>query len=298
MTVSIYDGVFGGFNIREIIDSNYNPDFKTASNRYSGGVDPQEIYILSGEPVVTLEMMDLYNLIGNVSLTAGLAVTSPGTITIPWQQRADGGTFAGSGNHFNLSGTLGLLVITEISGTQDSETGITAKLEACIASSDGLAAPVALNGSVTPAGQAFQGSYSLGPVAINGSAVPGVTGWTYKPGLEIQKKRFGGGVYPTMYGINITKRDPQLEITFEDAASAQAFGHFGALATTASCFARKNEDGGTRADDADSVHVGITLTNGLQILNTMAGKGQDNASFTRTVMGKAQAFTRTAAISS
>lgn len=295
MPVATYDAVVGAYNIRQVVSSDYKPDIKHAPFRNSGAIDPSQIIVLSGEPMATIETMDLAGMVAGLSATAGLLVNN-GTITIPLQQRANGGTFSSNGSHYALSAAYGLLIPTEISASQDAEAGVTAKMDLYIASSDGLTDPVSINASQTLAAQAFVGTYSLGPAKINGTVIPGLTSWTYKFGIECQKKRFGGGVYPTLYGINITTRDPSIELEFEDEGSLDAFDHYLALDTTAAVYARLNVDGGTRAADGSSSHFAATLTGGLQFLSGVNAKGQDNGSFTRTIVGKTQAFSSTAAI--
>ena len=289
MPVRVYDGVVGSYNIRQIVSSDYKPDIKHAPFRVSGGIDPSEIIVLSGEPMATIETMDLAGMVAGLSATAGLVVNN-GTITIPLQQMASGGGFANNGSHYALSAAYGLLIPTEISASQDSEAGVTAKMDLYIASSDGLTDPVAINAAQTLSSQVYVGSYSLGPAKINGTTIAGLRSWTYKFGIECQKRRFGGGVYPTLYGINIMTRDPSIELEFEDEASLDTFDHYSALNTTASVGARKNVDGGTRVADGSSAHFVATLTGGLQILAGVNAKGEENGSFTRTILGKTQAF--------
>lgn len=297
MSVAIYDGVFGSFSIRQIVNSDYKTDVKDVGFRQSGSIYRSQSIINTAEPMADIESMDLYGMVGGINASSGLALTSPGTITIPLQARTAGGMFVANGNNYTLSSTLGLLVPSEISASQDSEAGVTVKYKLHFASSDGVTAPVAINDSATLGSQAYVASYSMGPVKINGTVIDGVKSWSYKPGISVKVDRYGGGVYPTIAGIVINEVNPEMEITFEDAASLKAFEHYGALNATAQVFARKNLSGGTREADGDSVHFSATLTNGIQILQGVSGKGTDNGSFTRMIKGHTQAFSRTANIS-
>ena len=296
MTVAIYDGVFGAFNLRQIVSTTYNPDVKEAGFRNSGAIYRSQSTVISGEPVIDIESMDLYGLVGSIDPSAGLAITSPGTITIPFQARTPGGMFVANGSNYTLSSTLGLLVPEEISASQDAEAGVTVKYKLYLASSDGLTQPVTINASATLASQAFVESYSMGPAKINGTALGGVKSWSYKFGITVKVDRYGGGVWPTIAGITIPEVNPEIEITFEDFAAVDDFDHFSALSTTAAVFARKNVMGGTRVADGTGGHFAATMTNGIQILQGVDGKGTENGSFTRKIMGHTQAFSRTSTI--
>lgn len=295
MSVATVDGAFGSLPLREIVNVDYKPDFKDAPFRASGAIYRSQSVITSGEPMVDVESMDLYGIVGSVDPSSGLAITSPGTITIPWQVRAAGGMFVSNGNNYSISSTLGLLVPDEISASQDDEAGVTIKYKIYLASSDGIAAPVAFNSSVTLGSQAFNESYSMGPAKINSTFIAGLKSWSYRFGITVKVDRYGGGVFPTMGGITISEVNPEMDFTFEDMASANAFGHYGSI-TNATAFARKNVHGGTRVDDATSGHFSVTMTSGIQILQGLTSKGTDNGSFTRTIKGHTQAFSRTAAV--
>ncbi len=295
MSVAIFDGVFGGLALRELVNVDYKPDFKDAAFRQSGAIFRSQSLIISGEPVAELESMDLYGIVGSVDPSAGMAITSPGTITLPWQVRAPGGMFVANGNNYTISSTLGLLVPDEISASQDAEAGVTIKYKIYLASSDGIVAPVAFNASATLSSQAFNESYSMGPAKIDSTFIEGLKSWAYKFGITVKVDRYGGGVFPTMYGITISEVNPEMDLTFEDMASANAFGHYGAIGT-ATAFARKNVTGGTRVADNVSGHFSVAMTGGIQILQGLTGKETDNGSFTRTIKGHTQAFSRAAAV--
>ena len=157
MSTAIYDGIFDSLNIRQVQNTDYQPNLETAVGRYSGGLDPQQINIIKGDPVISFTTTDLATVLAGISVTAGLALTSAGTITVPFQSRASGGTFLGSSSHKTLSATLGLLVPMELSASQGDKKGAQLKLELYPASSSGLANPVAMNTGATLAAQAFVG---------------------------------------------------------------------------------------------------------------------------------------------
>lgn len=292
---ALYDGVFGSYNIRQITNTDYQPNLQEAVSRYSGGLDPQMISILSGDPLISVTSQDIHTHIGSVSATAGLALPS-GTITIPWQARAAGGTFAAGSNHYTLSATSGLLVPSEFSADQDGDEGATVKLEIYPSSSTGLVNPVAVNASQALGAQAFVNAYDLGPSKINSTILGMAKSARCIFGLECQKKRYNGETWARQQGITINVRNPKFEFTFESAEDLAAFDHYSALATTATQFFRKRSDGDTHVADATAEHIAVTITGGIQILQGASGSGQDDASFTRTIIGKTLAFSRTSAI--
>src|SRR4051812_28153005 len=110
---AVYDALFGTYNVRQIKDVDYQPNFQTVSDRFSGGLDPQQVSIISGDPVISFSTADIAGMIAALSASAGLAITSAGTITVPWQDRDPGGTFEGAAAHQTLSATLGLIIPTE-----------------------------------------------------------------------------------------------------------------------------------------------------------------------------------------
>lgn len=296
MSVAIYDGVFGSMALRQVVNAGYKTDLKDAGYRFSGAVERSQSIILSGEPVIDIESMDLYTLVGSVSASVGLALASPGTITIPLQVRSSASTFVAGSSHYTLSSTLGLLVPEEVSGSQDAEAGVTVKYKLYLASSDGFTNPITINSSQALASQAFVGTYSMGPVKINGTAIAGVKNWSYKFGIKVKVDRYSGEVWPKISGLTIPDAEPEISLTFEDAASWASFGHYGALATTAAVFARQNTSGGTRTADASGAHFSATMTNGLYLLDGVDGKDTDNGQFMHRIKGHTQAFSRTATI--
>lgn len=297
MSSAVYSGVFGAYTIGQITQSDYQPNKKVKVDCYSGELDGEQFSIVQADPVITLTTADLYSLIGSASATEGLAMTSAGTITIPFQNRASGGTYQGSGSHHTLSATLGLLVPTEIMASQDSEDGAQAKLEIYPASTDGLTNPVAINDSITLSGQSFVASYDLGPFKIGSTLFSQIASAKVTFGLMVPRKRYNGETWSRIAGITIVTRRPQLEVTFCSAADLKTFDHYSALNTTATAFFRKRSAGGTHVADGTGGHVSCTITTGIQTLQSASASKSDDATFTRVIQGKTLSFSRTATIS-
>lgn len=297
MSTSGYDSIVDSLNIRQVQNTDYQPNFETAVGRYSGGLDPQQINIIKGDPVISFTTTDLATVLAGISVTAGLALTSSGTITIPFQSRASGGTFLGSSSHKTLSATLGLLVPMELSASQGDKKGAQLKLELYPASSSGLANPVAMNTGATLASQAFVGGYDLGPVKIGSTLLTQLTSSKVMFGITVQRKQYNGEPWARISGITINLRDPIFEFTFEDEASLQSFDHYSALSTTCTAFFRQKTSGSTYTADASSAHIAMTLTNGIQVLQSASGSDSENSQFTRRVMGHTLSKSTSSAIS-
>jgi hypothetical protein len=294
---AIYDSAVAAYAIKQLGMSDYKPNYKYAKDRYSGGLSIQQVSIIEGDPVISLTTQDLAGVIANVSASAGLAVTSAGTIVFPWQDRDAGATFeAAATNHQTLSATLGLIVPTEINASQDSEDGATCNLEFYPASSDGLTEPVAINTGATLSAQAFVGSYDLGPVKVASTNIGNVESIKVNFGIGVVRKRYNGETWARIAGIWINLLDPTFEITFCDAVSAQAGGLRAAVASTVTAYLRIRAAGSTHTADASSAHIAITLTGGLNVLDGGSGNKQDDVTFTRTIIGKSLAFSSTSAI--
>lgn len=293
---TVYDAIVGAYTIRQVTGARYEPNFQTVSDRFSGGQSPSQVSIITGDPVVSFETPDLASAVAALSATAGLAIVSPGTITIPFQDRAEAAAFEGSAAHQTLSATLGLIIPTEISASQDDEGGASLKLEFYPASTDGIAAPVAFNTGATLASQAFVGSYDLGPVKIASAFIGKIKSWRLMFGLKVSRQRYNGESYAQTTGMAIVSLDPMLEITFVDVASAQSSGLFGAVASTVTAFCRVRAAGSTHTADASSAHFSATLTGGLHCVDGISGSGQEDVSCVRRIIGKSLAFSAAAAV--
>lgn len=290
----VYDAPFGGTTIRQIRGTDFSQNVQKFVERYSGGLDPQLIAVLSAEPKINVRTGNLACL-SSISPTTGLAVTSSGTIVFPWQARASGSTFVSGSNHYSLSSTLGLIIPQTITASQDAQEGATLALEFMAASSDGATNPVAINGSVALASQAFVASHGLGPVVADGTTIGGLKSSTVTFGLSASTDRYSGLPFAGIDGIFLGERDPMLEIEFENKATAVTLGMLSA-ATTVIAYYRKFADGSTRVTNNTSEHVAVTFSGGLKVFDSSGGQGVQNASNKYTVHAKTVSVSTTAQI--
>jgi hypothetical protein len=295
-TSAVYDAVIGALTLKQVESSNYQPGITPGIHHYSGGLSPQQVDVISAEPTVEFATHDLHGIVAAVNALSGLSVTA-GTVTIPYNVRLAGGTFSAAGSAQKLAATHGLLVPVDFSANQDDETGAVCNLMFHACSSDGLADPVSIDATVTLDAQAFNLMFSLGRVKINSTMVDGVVSSRVIFGINVNKKRYEGYPYPTLYGTTINEVRPSIELTFEDIASMDAFGNFISIGSTVKAFYRKHTAGGTRVAEGTAEHIACTLTGGMSCLTGSSGQGRDNHSNTITVFGKTLAFASNSAIS-
>lgn len=295
MPSTAYDVTADSLTLKQVIATGWQPNLKHARAYASGAVAASQVALVSGEDVISISSCDLAGIIGGVSATAGLVLSS--SSVVPYQARANGGTFQGDGAHHTLSFVNGLLVPTEISATQDSEEGAVCKLECHVAAAAGQTYPITLAGSATLSAASFVGMYDLGPIKIGSTFISGVKSTSVKFGLKVQKDRYGGEVWPLISGVYIVEIVPTLEVTFEDLASATTAGVSAATATTAVQFFRKRTAGGAHVADATTGHVACTLTGGMHMIQSADANGMNNTSLVRRFEGLSWAFSSSSAIS-
>jgi hypothetical protein len=290
----VYDAIIGAVNLRQVKKTSFKGNVQAQSLRVSGGVDPSAMYVVSGEPRATFETMDIAGAIVGLSIQSGLNVAA-GTLTIPWNRRANGGTFAGGANNFTLTGANGLAVINSIGASQGDE-GAVAEIELCFLSTDGLTSPIAANVNQTLASQAYNAAYAMGPFYLNGSQLSQVVSVKVNTGIKLTLKRYDGSVYPTIAFIET--RDPTIDITFENADAISAQGPLFSAMTSAAVYFRKKSDGGTFVADATAVHAKLSFATGLTEIQGIDGDGNSNGSATLRLVGKQLSATSTVAIGS
>lgn len=285
----VYDVILGSNTVRQVLKSDYQPNLEDVVGMASGAVDPSEVMAGKAEPQATFETSDLAGFLAALSISAGAHV-SAGTITIPWNKRAQGGSFAGAGANSRINGTHGLIVPTRISCGQDDEAAIAAAM-VHFYSTDGFAAAATISNSQNLAATAFTGQYTLGPAKVNGTALGELLSIAVNPGITVEVKRHNGGNYPTL--VHITQRRPTIDLTFEDISEIPAIG-FAAM-TSAAVWFRKRSSVGFVAD-ATEQHVKFSFTDGLVIPQGISASGIQAGAVTLRLKGEALTASAAAAI--
>lgn len=292
--VTVYDAIFDALTLRQVIRSDVQMGIKTSPGHYSGGIDPQVMHVISGDPRATFTSADVAGAVAGISMTSGLKCSS--AVTIPYNSAANGGEFAGAGLHTAIAGVNGLLCIQSFEAAQDDEveSGSSVSLEFVAYSADGSTAPLSLATGQNLASQAYSASHAMGPVKLGSTQLTGVTNISVKTGYELDVKRYNGLPYPTL--VRFKKRRPMIEVTFEDAASLATAGLLFSSITTATAYLRKRAPGGIFVDDAEAAHVKFTLTGGICVTDNASASGQDLAQFKLTMHGLTLAASAVSAI--
>lgn len=292
MADGVYDAVLGALTLKQVSNTTYSEGKTVIAATKSGDVDPAQYYANRAEPKATFESTDIAGVLGGISVTAGLSISS-GTITIPYRKRAQGATFAGSSAHVALSGTNGLLIPTSFSSSQDQEAS-TVSLELWFRSTDGATDPVTSATGASLASQSFNVSYDHGPVLVNASEVAEVTGFTVNPGIEVRAKRYQGLPFPT--ALYIVQRRPTIDLEFEDFDDAEAFVGTVTAMSSCACYMRKLADGSSHVAEATAEHVKFSFTDGIVTLETLSASGTEDGTATVRLYGDTLAASATNAI--
>lgn len=293
----VYDAILGsGNNLRQVRSSQYSPNGTIILGSASGAIDPSELYGGAANPTVLFETADVAGALGLMSVTAGLHVSS-GTITIPYQKRANGAAFAGTLSHMTISGTDALIIPVQISGRQDNEAVILT-VQVIFYSSTGLANPVTFNTGATLASQAFNAQYDFGPVYADlgggSSQIAEAVGWTVNTGIVVGTQRANGGIYPSK--LFIQQRNPTIEILFEDFDDAAAFGTVYDALTSCAVYGRQRTDGGTHTADASGAHLKFSFAAGITDIRSLGGSDRNNGQASIMLTGKALTAATTSTI--
>lgn len=286
---AVYDGILGAVALKQCLTARYGPSPQVGVGRYSGGLDPQEFYLTGANPGFSWETKDIAGVLAGVSVTTGLAVAA-GTVSMPFQKRAQGGTFSGAGANAIITSANGLAVISAISA---SDGDATVSLDYMGRSTDGVTVPITASVNQNLSAQAFNVTHCLRKVLINGTTLTQVRNVVVRPGITVTPFTAGGHLYPTIF--NITQRNPTIDITFCDLDGVSTYGPLFAAMTSAVVYLAKRSDGGTFVADGTGAHVSLSFAAG--IITPESVQGQDpNSELTLRLYGKALTSSVTATI--
>lgn len=290
---ALYDAILDAATLKQVRRTTYNGQLEVLTGRLSGAVDPSAKFLKKAEPRATFETEDISGCLTAISVSAGLYISS-GTITIPWNRRANGGTFAGGSNNAILSATKALAILSSISASQGDD-GAVASVELAFLSSDGLTAPVSASVNQALSSQSSNAWFSMGPVYIDSSQLTQVKSVRVDPGVQMVTKMFDGAIYPTIAFIQA--RNPAIEVQFEnfDALNAQT-PLLAALTSCAAYFRKRAAGAGAFVSDATSGHVKLSLGTGVKVMQSAEGSGQENGTVTLRLEGLALSSSTSSAI--
>lgn len=284
MSDAVYDAFLGaGNNIRQVVRSSFAPNGNVIPAYQSGAVNPSEFYGGNARQEFNFESTDLAGILGALSLTSGLFLSSD-AITLPYNRRANGGTFEGASSHFALSATDGFAFVQSISGSQDNP-GVSANVSFLPQSSDGFTNPISTAKNTTLTAAAFNTAYDFGPVYFGGVQVPQAVGWTVDPGMTIRARAFDGSLFPTRHYV--VRVLPSITVVFEELDDVNdVFSDLFAAMTTAAVYARQLVDGATHLSDATAGHVKLSFATGITNVEQIAVDEGSSAQVALRLYGK------------
>lgn len=175
----IYPAIFDSLTISHVSSVEPQHNVQKMVVVPGGSVDPAVVAEINRKPMVNLTAHDLAAILTAVSPTLGLSVSS--AWKIQYQQKADGGTFTGSGANVLLSGSKGKLLVDSISAQQDQQDPVDCLLKfyalwdgsTVDGNSDPL--PISVSTAQNLTGSPSVGAiYKLGCVVYEGSKLGGV----------------------------------------------------------------------------------------------------------------------------
>lgn len=292
MPATVFTATLGSLTLNQVMSSNFSANGTPVEGVTSGAVDVAQYFGGAIDFRASFESDDLASVaaVANVA-TAGIAVSS-GTITLPYQIRANKGTFVSGANNYSLSGTNGLIWPNSFSLPAGGDA--TVSLECLFLSSDGDTIPVTVNTGVTLSAETFQSKFTLGPVSVNGTALNDVTGVTVSTGIEVTPLFYRFNYAPFAF---IARRRPVIDITLYDLDDLNALGAGWGAGTALVVYARKRAVTGF-VDDATAEHISFSFADGLiQPVASVAGEGVGgNSTRTLRFMGESLTVTDDTAI--
>lgn len=275
----------GTLNLAQMQDFNVTPQAQKDRFFAPGSVDPKAHILTAADPQITFGTQDLATYFGTVSATVGLALTGAGA-TFRLQERSTlDGVFETSTTHETFTAARGLVIPTQLSSSQDDQTGAVLQ-STLVVLYDSSTSPIVHNTGVdfaTAPTPAFVGEFFQGPVYHNGSEIPGITSTRIDFGITFATKRTSGQVYPTLGAI--TQRAPVFNFTTLKAdvtASLDIFQR--ALSGTLACYFWKGADAGSRVAAATASHCKVSAATGVWNDESIQVSGNDDGTVNIAVM--------------
>jgi hypothetical protein len=248
---------------------------QNVDEEFTGGSIDRNVSILAeAESKAYLETRDLFKLLTDVSITAGLVC--PTGALFRGRRRADSGTHSGSNDHMVAASAKGFFCITSLNCRQ----GVAAEARCEYWSLyDGETKPFTLSVAANASGvtaPAVNSKYYLGPVKINGTALTDVQSVEVTPGLDVRWIKGDGDVFPRNCAIYL--RRPTFKINF---STPQNLNTLAALylveKTNVDVFLRKGTTGDAgRVADGTAEHIRIRSSSAAAKPDDLTGQGNDD----------------------
>jgi len=283
---AIYDAVLGALTLRQCRAANVTSNGRVIQSLRSDG----QLGNLYGGPKDVRASWESED-VGGVAVAVAAAdpfkiAVSAGTISIPWQKRADLGTFATGSNHYAVTGANGLIVPTEFRCEGDGNA--TVALEAAFKSTNGVAVPVSESATAALASSQVNAVYALGPIVITVGGVPytfsDVAGLTVRTGVTMRPLFHAGQTYARQIVIQ-PPWVPVMEIRcYELGALLGSVGGWAAV-DAVEAFLRKRDPLGTFVADNVAEHLKFSFADAIGDASIAGQGGDGDAMVTHAVTG-------------
>jgi len=296
MAHTVHDINIGGNTIGQISNISAVDGGSVVLARASGEVDAAAQYAGNTEEVTSFTTGDLETLLAlntNTFLTAGLCMVATAS-EVPWRKRADCATFASGASHPFVSGSNALAILTGLSASAEDENGATAQAEIHWKSTDSLTAPLTGSTGNTLSAAAYVNGWGIGKAFVNSVEVSELQSFSVNPGIQLLKKRQGGGIWPTQ--IYIERRAPTIELVTENIDAAMTRVGYLTAGGNIDVYFRKRANQATFVADATAEHLRIRGTDGLQRAGAISAADNGNGTATISIAATALSFAGSLAI--
>lgn len=273
----IFPAVFDSLTINHMLSLGFTTNIQNLIARAGGSVDPALIAEVARENEIRMTTGDIGTVLGSVSATNGLAVTSSGEIQ--YQKRQSGGVFTTLSEHVTLNSTKGMLIPRTINSSQDSQEAATLEIS-YIPLRVGTNAPFIANVSQSLTGTPGVNTlYKQGPIVFENTTLFDIQDSMTDFGITFEHWR-GSGSTAAADG-SITKREPKMEFTGRNLELLNSIG--GGLVGMTNGITQYYRRLGY-ADNSSS-HIAISFSAGTYEISDVSGQGQNSVDQKVTVMG-------------
>jgi hypothetical protein len=221
----------------------------------SGAIDRLAMALAYREGAASITTGSLISLLSWCPLLTGYASSSTGAL-LQFQQRADGGSFAGASSHATISSPKVFVAIDEISVEQDSKTGAIAKLSIHLLTDGTNPAIAMLTGQSLVGTVSVAGIFKLAAVVYEGAKVLGVQRVSFKTGIKIQPKRSSG--YTDADVASIVERKPQIQVSGTNLSLVNAVTpNLSAISAGLTIYLQQFNTSGAPVSGSHNVSIGI-----------------------------------------
>ena len=262
----IYPAVFDGLTINHMMSVGFSNKVQKMIVRAGGSVDPALIAEVVRENEIRMSTGDIGTVLGSVSVTNGLLVTSTGEIQ--FQQRKSGGVYLSTAEHVTLNSTRGMLIPNSISSTQDSQEGAALEIS-YMPFRVGSNAPFIVNVDQSLASApGVNAVYKQGPVVFENTLLKDIQESRTDFGIGFVPWRGSGDIAAADGAIET--RDPKMEFTARNLKLLNAIG--GGLVGMTSGITQYYRRVGL--GDGTNNHIAISFSAGTYEVTDVTGQGE------------------------